>query len=204
MAQVQVPANWFAQGTLPPICARHGGSATGMTHRKLYTRTPVWVLLFIPLGLLIAAIVAIAIRSGIDGRLPSCGSCAEDRRRFVTRVWAGWGVVVLLPVSAAGLSTMGVESGFLVALLFLAIPSALIFSFSFDSFRVRGHFSKDRLWVELKGVTEEFAGTVDAARRAVLLMPTQGAPFGYGPPGTLPPGPGTPLAGPAPGDQRYF
>lgn len=203
MAQVQVPASWFAQGALPGICARHGGPATGMLPRKLYSRTPVWVLLLIPLGLLIAAIVALAIRSDINGRLPSCGLCAADRRRFVRRVWAGWGIVVLLPVSAVGLSAVGVESGFLFALLFLAIPAALIFSFSFDSFRVRGRFSKDRLWVELKGVSDEFAGTLDAARRALPLMPRQGTPVGYGPAGALPPAPGTPLAAPGPGTQRH-
>ncbi len=176
MAQVRVPAQWFAQGVLPRICARHGGPSTGMTSRTMYTASPLWILILFLFAALIAVIVAIAIRGTIEGRLPGCASCAVDRRRFVNRRRAGWAVVVSLPLAAAGLGAIGVEGGALLALMFLAIPAALVFSCCGDLFRERGHLSKDRMWVELKGVSPEFARTIDGALRSIPPLPMQGAP----------------------------
>ncbi len=172
MAKVQVPAHWVAASYLPPICARHGGPATAFQQRKLFSRAPAWSYLLIPLGLLIFAIVTLAIRTTVQCRLPSCSRCSADRRRFIMGVVSLW-------VATVGVFVLGVqlESGALVGLGFVAIVVDLIACFTGDYFRAAGHVSKDRAWVNFTRVDHAFATAVNNAVRpaAPVLTPT-GAP----------------------------
>ena len=83
MAKVQVPAHWVAANYLPPICARHGGPATRLVRRKLFTRVPAWAYLLILTGFLIFAIVVLALRTTVRIALPACAQCSRDRRQFI-------------------------------------------------------------------------------------------------------------------------
>ena len=50
----------------------------------------------------------------------------------------------------------------------LAVVGALVFSFVGDNFRVSGHVSADRAWVNLKGVHATFAAAINNAVRPGL------------------------------------
>jgi hypothetical protein len=162
MVTVQVPAHWVGQNYLPPICARHGGPATSFQQRKFYSRAPLWSYLLLPLGLLLFAIVTLAIRTTVPSRLPTCGQCSADRRRFIAGVISLW-------VATVGVIVLGIVIGSdaLVLLGFLAIVLDLIACFTGDYFRVGGHVSQDRAWVNLKGVDDSFAATINSAVRPV-------------------------------------
>lgn len=186
MAKVQVPAHWVAANYLPPICARHGVPATSFSQRKFYTKAPAWTYVFILIGLLIFAIITLAIRTTVPCRLPTCGQCSVDRRRFIAGVLSIW-------VATIAVIVLGVQltSDALVVLGFVATVPALIACFTGDYFRVGGHVSQDRAWVIFKGVHDTFAAAINNAVRptAPVLAPT-GSPAPptayYGSPNILP------------------
>jgi hypothetical protein len=175
MAKVQVPAHWVAGNYLPPICARHGGSATSSQQRKFYTRAPSWSYLLIPIGLLIFAIVTLAIRTTVACRLPACGECAADRRRFVVGVIAVWaGTVGLIALGIAVASDPAVLLGFLLVVV------ALVACFTGDYFRASATVSQDRAWVTFKGVDDTFAAAITNALRPSAPVLATGAHPGAG------------------------
>ena len=160
MADVAIPAAWIAQGTLPPICARHGGPATRHRRRRFDTRTPTWVLALVLIALLLAAIVALALRKSVQGEIPECEQCVRDQRRFkltVVGAWVGDVVVLLLAVNFGGAGLI---------LWLLVTLAALIWSFAGGQrYRVHGTLSKDQQWVAMRGSSEEFAAAIDAVVR---------------------------------------
>lgn len=158
MATVRVPVAWIAQGSLPAMCARHERPATRWSDRKFYSRTPVWAVALAVFGLLIAALVAQAIRKTVEGRLPACEQCDTDRRRFVGIVLGAWAAdVLLLVASVAG------HSGGLLMLWLLATVVALVVSFTGDRDRVSGYVSMDEHWVDLKGASDGFTTAINQA-----------------------------------------
>jgi hypothetical protein len=168
MATAKVPALWIEHGTLPRRCARHDSLATHHSKRAFYTRTPGWVYPIALAGLLLAAIIASAIRETVKGVLPGCPRCRADRRTFVASVWTAWtGAFVLFFLAAAtGSAAVFLLSG-------LALLGALVLSFCGDHFRVTGVVSKDRQWVDLNGVDSGFASMIeDALRRVAPAEPT--------------------------------
>ena len=172
MAKVQVPAHWVGQSYLPPICARHGGPATSFRRAKFYTRAPVWTYVLIPFGLLIFAIVTLSIRTTVPSRLPTCGQCSADRRRFIAGVISLW--VATVAVIALGIQ---ISNDALVILGFFAIVLDLIACFTGDYFRVGGFVSQDRVWVTLKGVDDSFAAAINnAVRPPAPVLTTTGPP----------------------------
>jgi hypothetical protein len=162
-----IPAEWYRVGCLPPVCARHGRPATRRLKRTFYTRTPTWVYLLIVISVLVAAIVALAVRKSAPGSLPGCDQCVAERRRFVWSAVGGWllglGLLVLAGVADNGPAAI---LGLLVLLV------ALVWTFCGDQIRVRGSLRKDLLWVDLKGVAPEF----DAQLRPALGLPQHGHP----------------------------
>jgi hypothetical protein len=158
MATAHVPAVWVASRTLPPVCARHEAPATRQSKRDFYTRTPSWVYLTLLIGILVAAIIAMALRTTVKGQLPACERCVSERRKFVATAWASWVLAIALLVLGISLSStpLLVVSG-------LAILVALVISVSGDRFRVTGTVSKDRQWVDLKGTSEGFSQLVRQA-----------------------------------------
>jgi len=172
MAKVQVPAHWVAQNYLPPICARHGGPATRLVPRKFFTRAPGWSYLLILTGLLIFAIVTLAIRKTVPTALPACAQCTRDRRQFISLAISGWVSVLAVMVVAFTLA-----SDLLFVLGLVAILAALVFTFAGDYFRVAGTVNKDLVWVTLKGVDDTFAATINNGLRVAAPVPaTTGSP----------------------------
>ncbi len=172
MATVQVPAHWLAQNYLPPICARHGGPATSAVTRKFSTRPPGWSYVLILIGVLVFVIVVMALQYSLSTALPACAECRQDRRRFIGYALSGWVAAIALTVVS-----FTTTSGALIVLGLLAVVGALVFSFVGDSFRVSGHVSADRGWVNLKGVHATFAAAIDNAVRPGAPVPaTLGVP----------------------------
>jgi uncharacterized membrane protein YdcZ (DUF606 family) len=178
MATIQVPATWMSQNYLPPICARHGGRATSFVPRKFYTRPPGWSYVLILVGVLIFAIVTLAIRTTVATALPACVECSRDRRRFIWLVLGGW-------VATTAIFVVGITfaNDALIMVGFLAIVGALVFSFLGDNFRVSGHVNQDKVWVNLKRVDTTFAAAITNALRpaphAVVApaVPYQATPY---------------------------
>ncbi len=157
---VTLPAPWLAGGQLPMVCARHGGPSSHRAKRSIHTKTPSWVFLIMLCSLLIGAIVALSIRKTVKGQLSACSRCTTDRRRFRAAVVAAW------VLSAVLLGVVGSSpSDFWVVLWTLFAIGALTFTFCGDLFRVRGHLRPDLVWVDLKGVHEDFARPVMEALR---------------------------------------
>jgi uncharacterized protein (DUF58 family) len=152
-----IPAEWYRVGWLPPVCARHGRPATRRLKRTFYSRTPAWVYLLFVFGLLIAAIVAMAIRKSAPGSLPGCDVCVAERRRFVWSSVGGW----LLGLGLLVLGGMA-DNGPAAILGLLVLLVALVWTFCGDQVRVRGSLRKDQVWLDLKGVSAEFAAQVRA------------------------------------------
>jgi hypothetical protein len=175
MAKVQVPAHWVGQSYLPAICARHGGPPTSFRQAKFYTRAPLWTYALIPLGLLVFAIVTLTMRTTVPSRLPACGRCSADRRRFIAGVISLWVATVAIIVLGVQLS-----SDALVILGFFAIIFDLIACFTGDYFRVRGHVTQDLAWVNLRGVDDAFAAAISNALRPAppVPAPTASTPIG--------------------------
>jgi hypothetical protein len=171
MAKVQVPAHWVGHSYLPSICARHGGPATGSQQRKFYTRAPAWSYVLLLTGLLPFAIVTLAIRTTVPSRVPSCGQCSADRRRFVIAVISLW-------VGTVAIIALGIQIGSdaLVLLGFFAIVLDLIACFTGDFFRVGGHVSQDRAWVNFKGAHDSFAAAINDGLRAAAPVPAPTGP----------------------------
>jgi hypothetical protein len=152
VANVAIPTQWYSQGRMPRLCARHGGPASRTVRRTFYTPTPPWVWLLVLVSLLVAAIVALAIRTSLPGHLPGCARCVSDRRVFVGSVLGGLTAGVLLFVAG-----VAAASGVLVGLGMLVVAAALLGSMCGDQFRVRGRLRKDKSWIELSGTAPAFA-----------------------------------------------
>ncbi len=136
-----------------------------------------WVLLLIPFGLVVAVLVAIAVRGTVRGKIPTCARCTADWRRFVNLRRGGWATVVLLFSAGMSLDGAGVVwGGALVMLSMFGTPVALVFGFSGDRFRTRGEVSKDRTWIELHRVSEEFAQCIAGALAPIVPVPLQAGP----------------------------
>jgi hypothetical protein len=160
MATVAVPAAWIALGTLPTCCARHGRPATGQARRRFDTKTPSWVLLLCLVAVLIAAVVALALRKSVEGTLPVCDECAAEQRRFKLTVVGAWAADVVVLVLAAQLGVTG------LLIWLLATLAALVWSFGGGQrYRVTGFLRKDQMWVDLRGVSDEFAAAINAVVR---------------------------------------
>jgi uncharacterized Tic20 family protein len=173
MADVAVPAAWIAQGTLPPCCARHGGPATRQGKRRFDTKTPIWVYLLLVFGVLIAAVVMLAMRKSVQGVVAECDQCARERRQFKLTVLGAWIIDVALLVAAGTLGAVG------IVLWVLVTVAALVWSFTGGQrYRVHGNLSNDQMWVELKGASEEFAVAINSVVRPEqpVAAPQQLAP----------------------------
>ena len=169
--KVRVPTSWMAQNYVPPVCARHGVPATTAARRTFATPPPVWSYLLIVLGVVVFLIVVLATRTKVDTALPGCEQCGQERRRF----WSY--LAVAGAVSAAVFATgIAISSDGLAMLGFFLLLATLVMACLRDRFRVSGTVSRDRAWVNLKGVHERFAAEVNGALAAQ-------------PPSTVPSGP---------------
>lgn len=103
----------------PPFCVKCGAPSTAPLERSYYWHEP-WVYLFILPGLLIYAILALAVRRRLNVIVPLC---AEHRRRRRRTILAAWLVVLggtAIPIALA--AQLGVGAGW----TFLLIPVGII------------------------------------------------------------------------------
>jgi hypothetical protein len=178
MAEVRVPATWFARGYLPQTCARHSGPASSTRKRTFYTRTPPWLYLLLLGSVLLFAIVALIMRKTVEGALPGCAQCAGERRRYVLSVLGAWVASLALFISAGFTASLA-----LIVVGGIAVVAAVVWSCLGDQLRVRGSLSKDQVWLELRGVNESFAMQIDQAVQGATPAPIPApAPTGYGAP----------------------
>ena len=123
--------------------------------RKFYTPTPVWVIILIIFSLLVALLVALAIRKTDEIGLPGCQSCA-DATRNRRRIRWGTGIASLVVLIGAG--TTGNDA---LLLLFFIVVLAWLMSFStlLDSMgAVTGRLYGP--WLQLKGVHPAFVAAM--------------------------------------------
>lgn len=149
------------------VCPRHGRPASGVRKQKFGSKTPLWIIAIAIFTLLIAAIVAEAIRKRVTGPIPTCGQCDTDRKRFHWQVAGLWALDVALLV--------GGLSGNAFALLgWLALTLiALVYGTQTYRYSVQGTVSDDGMWVELKKVDAAFA---EASNRAMAAAQGQVLP----------------------------
>jgi hypothetical protein len=166
MTHVDVPAHWVFTGQMGPLCARHGIATDRALRRTFYTRTPSWVYLLLVTGVLLMVIVATALRKTVQGVVPGCQRCADERRRALTLGWAAVALVPVLFVVAAAVSSVT-----LLVLAALAVPAAVVAMMLVERRRVTGVLSKDQQTVTLKGVAPQFADAARAAATPALAPP---------------------------------
>jgi len=179
VAEVRVPATWFAQGYLPRVCARHGQPSSATRKRKFYSQTPPWLYLLLLGSVLLFLIVVLATRKTVEGSLPECARCSSERRRFLWSVLAAWFASLGLFIGAGFTASLA-----LVVLGGAAIVAAAVWSCIGDRLRARGWLTKDEVWLDLRGVDASFANQI---RQAVQGTPQPSAlpvaQAGYGNPG---------------------
>jgi hypothetical protein len=120
---VFLPAGMVEWGHLPCVCVKHGRIAVQMPKTKVYSRTPIWVIPFMILSLLVGLIIALAMRVTVVGMWPVCAECVASRKRRLTAMWVS---IAAIP----GLIALGVVLNYgALALLGLTVAplSALIF-----------------------------------------------------------------------------
>jgi hypothetical protein len=174
MSSVCVPATLVERGVLPPVCPLHGLPATELKARTFYTRTPAWVLVLCLVSLLVPVLVALALRSSIEGQVPACESCAGARVVFLQRsiaLWAATGVALTFALALGNAPLL---------LLGLALTAgALVFTFAGDTSIVAGELDKRRYVVRFRGVAspfvqavaEDLAATGRPATSPVTILP---------------------------------
>jgi hypothetical protein len=150
---ITLPGDVISGGALERlgICPRHGRPAQNVRRQKFGSKTPSWVILLALLTLLVAAIVAEAIRKRVAGPVPVCEQCVKDRRTFRLQVAAVWAVDLVLLVGGASGNAPALVGWLLVTVL------GLVFSTRTSRYSVEGIVSRDGRFVELKKVDESFA-----------------------------------------------
>ncbi len=163
-----VPSNAVHAGALVElgICPTHGEPATKTRSREFVTRTPGWVYLLIPFGLLVAALVQMALQKKVKGPVPECPQCRSRRRTYnllLAALWIG---------ALAALIATGVTSNGALAVLWLVLQiAAIVWVFQGGRFMLKGTLSKDQIWVELRRVDERFVQAVQARMAATAQPP---------------------------------
>jgi hypothetical protein len=188
---VDIPAQWVAAGQgVPDVCARHGQLAVQRRPVRLISRPPVWALPLIVFGVLVYALVALAVRKTVIAPAwPFCAQCLGARRRQrriglvllgLTTLSALGAIVLVGPLhnDAGGL-------GFLLALLLML---AAIFVFGSNNWVLasRARVSRDGNSVQVKGCAAFDHAALDVqravwARQQAAFAPAQ-SPAGYAPP----------------------
>ncbi len=164
---VTVPAGYFEEGRLPPVCVVTGSPATSNLRRRLST-TPRWVgcLFFISWLALLVAIVA--TRRSASGYLPVCSAVAVRVQRWHARAVrlilvgvAAWIAIIpvsLIPVGApvANALILVLAGVGLVALICSAVASSI----EAATLGIQGRVVEDGFaarWVQLRGVHPAFS-----------------------------------------------
>jgi hypothetical protein len=102
MATVRLRRFEVDEGLLPPVCLRCGAKAT-LRRTKKFTRHPLWVLVFVVLGLglpgiVVATIVGLVLARHVTILTPLCD---EHRNHFALQSWSFYGGFGMLAFGVA-------------------------------------------------------------------------------------------------------
>lgn len=129
-------------------------------------KTPLWVWLLIPIAVLLALIVAEAVRPKVSGPVPECEECVAERRarkRNLTLLWVTCGVLVVVSLAVVEHAALAV----IVTLLLIAVfVWAVIATIRTGRSGLQGTVSKDGLWVTLQVAESHFAAVQQAMQAA--------------------------------------
>jgi hypothetical protein len=171
MATVRVRRDDYEDGVLPEVCVRTGAPAELMVDHRSIRGLGAWGVLFLllgPVGLVAWVLVDRLLRREAHGMLPVTRAAREAslaaRRRWDAVVWAGVAaaaVGVLLLLAGDGWRTASavlISVGLAVALIAWVGPASL---------QPHGTPDRDGRWIEISGVSSEFARAYEAqdARR---------------------------------------
>ncbi|MEH0841715.1 hypothetical protein V6U81_04875 [Micromonospora sp. CPCC 205711] len=159
-----------AGGGVPQVCARHGEPA--IRHQKVLfrSRTPGWVYILLPFGVLVFAIVAAVLQKRVKAAAwPFCAECARLRTR---RLLIGLGVVALailgVVVVAVAVPQGSDAAGMIVVLFVFALLVGLGFvAASGWGGIASGHVSADGALLQVRKPHPRFAEQAEAIRIAV-------------------------------------
>ncbi len=110
---------------LPPLCIKCGAPATSRLSKSFHWHAP-WVYVFLLLGVLPYAFLALLLRTRIDMRIPLC---VGHRRRRRNLILAGWLLAVVGIAVPIALGLAGIDPVLSVALAFLAVLTAIVLGF---------------------------------------------------------------------------
>jgi hypothetical protein len=128
------------QAQLPPQCIKCCAPAEGKPLKRKITWHPSWVYILILPGILIYAIVALAIQ---EKATVYVGLCEKHRARRRMHLWIAWGIFFAsiacffmaanAPRNAEGFWAMAGVFGILIALIYAVINSRLIMPTKIDA-----------------------------------------------------------------------
>jgi hypothetical protein len=168
-----LPPHMVEYGYLPPVCIRHGLRAVRMQRAPAYSRTPGWVIPLMFVMLLVAALIAAAVRVTVWGAWPVCEACLTRRRQYRNAMFACLAASALSIVAAIGLNQPG-----WVLLVVLLIPAAMVlWSLSGWNNVTSSVVDRHRGVVRVKNASPAFVAALNqaAAPRARPIRPPAGS-----------------------------
>jgi hypothetical protein len=181
----QIPSSWVAAGYgVPDVCSRHGQPAVERKKVTIISRPPAWSYFLILAGVIIFAIVAMAIRKTV--KAPAWPFCEQCRRLRSRLLGIGFGILALAvlgfvgsTVLASSEDTAGVGVlGVLLAFLAL-VASMIVLGRSTAQSIANAQVTQDGNWVLLTNASPAFAGRVSSAMANAQAGRQQQPPAGY-------------------------
>lgn len=156
---VWLPPQIVEFGCLPRVCTRHGFPAIRMQQAPAYSRTPWWVIPLALVSLLLALLIALAMRTTVWGPWPVCGLCETRRQQHRKAMWWCLAAAALMVVAAIALSLPG-----LLLLEVVLLPAAIVLRGLSDWYRVTSSVvERDRSYVRVKSPAAAFVTALPRA-----------------------------------------
>jgi hypothetical protein len=146
------------------VCARHGLPTVESREVKLYSTTPPWVWLLIPLGLLVAVIVAAALRKTVEAPLwPFCARCHDRRKQMLVPVWGARAAMLV----GVGLAVVTSSPEWLMLPMFAFLPFAVFSGQAAWSTIAGARVTRDGNAVEVRDPAAAYVASLPAHPGAV-------------------------------------
>lgn len=110
---------------LPAACVKCGAASTGTLSKTFYWHKP-WVYVFLLLGVLPYAFLALILRQRIDLQIPLCADHRRRRRNLIIAAWLVAVAGIAVPVVFGPESS---DSALPIVVAFLAILAAIVVGF---------------------------------------------------------------------------
>lgn len=111
---------------LPPLCVKCGATSAGTLKKSFYWHSPFWYV-FILLGILPYAILAMIVRRRLDVQIPLCAGHRRSRRNAIWTAWLLFLGGIALPIV---LATIGIDSPIGVLGACVGVLAAIIIGFA--------------------------------------------------------------------------